>query len=154
MKNVDEFWQDFLQQTNRGADTPYLEAFYFGSNEASAEGLLQLVLSGKKTATCSSRILYEKLGEEVPRPGSLSIVTDWAGVPYCVIETTNVLEMRFREMTYEICHREGEDADLASWRKNHIEFFSWEGAKFGYEFSEELPIVFEDFEVVYRGQQT
>ena len=71
-------------------------------------------------------------------------------VPKCVIETTNVRILPFKDITYDICRLEGEDDSLESWRKGHISFFKEEGKKSGYEFSEEMPVVFEEFEVVYQ----
>ena len=39
---------------------------------------------------------------------------------------------------------------LESWRKNHEKFFKEEGRLLGYEFSEDMPVIFEEFEVVER----
>lgn len=53
-------------------------------------------------------------------------------------------------MTYDICKREGEDDSLESWRAGHIKYFTQEGKQVGYDFREDMPVVFEDFEVVYK----
>lgn len=45
---------------------------------------------------------------------------------------------------------EGEDDTLESWRAGHIRFFKEEGNELGYEFSNDMPVVFEDFEIVYQ----
>ncbi|TLG71520.1 ASCH domain-containing protein [Culicoidibacter larvae] len=152
MERIEQYWQQFLHETDRSADTKYLESFYFGSNEQSANNLLQLVLSGKKKATCSSLAYFEAIGEEVPKPGDFSIITDWAGTPFCVIQTKQVALMAFKDMTFDICKREGEDEHLESWQSNHIYFFTEEGKQYGYEFSWDMEVVFEDFEVVYTEE--
>ena len=103
--DVDAFWRTFLEETGRDADTQYLECFHFDLNERAANNLLALVLEGKKRATASS--LYAFPEGQGPKPGDLSIVTDWAGDPHCVIETRAVTILPFREMTFEICSREG-----------------------------------------------
>ena len=144
---IAQFWQAFLEQTERSTDTAYLECFHFDNNERSANELLALVLSGKKRATASSLYAYPE-GEH-PKPGNLSIVTDWDGNPRCVIETRNVQILPFREMTFEICSREGEDECLETWQAGHKRFFTQDGEEMGYLFSEDMPVVFEDFEVVY-----
>lgn len=149
-QKTDKFWQEFLAETNRQSDTVYYEAFYFGSNEQSANELLELVLKGRKKATASSVQAYALANEPFPEIGELSIVTDWQGNPYCVIQTTNVTRMAFKDMTYDMCKREGEDKNLASWQKNHISFFKDEGSRVGYEFSWDMEIIFEDFEVIYQ----
>ena len=69
----------------------------------------------------------------------ISIVTDWEGIPKCVIETTNVMIIPFKEITFDICKLEGEDDNLESWREGHINFFSREGKELGYTFTEDMP---------------
>lgn len=55
-----------------------------------------------------------------------------------------------KEMTFDICRREGEDDTLESWREGHINFFTKEGKAMGYQFNDDMPIIFEDFSVVYK----
>ena len=149
--DVKTFWSMFLEETGRDGNTQYLECFYFDLNERSANNLLALVLAGKKHATASSLYALAAEGCELPKRGSLSIVTDWDGNPRCVIETTAVTILPFREITFELCSREGEDDSLESWQRGHTRFFTEDGKALGYEFSEDMPVVFEDFEVVYRA---
>ena len=148
--NVNEFWENFLKETNRGRDTSYIDCFHFELTEKWANELLRLVLIGQKQATSSSLLAYQIEGDRIPEPGDLSIVTDWDGVPRCVIETTNVTILPFKDITYDICRREGEDDSLESWRKGHIGFFTSEGKELGYTFTEDMPVIFEDFRVIYK----
>lgn len=143
------FWAGFLRETGRDTDTRYFECFHFEMSEKWANELLRLVLIGQKRATASSLWAFEKEGGRLPGAGDLSIVTDWEGNPRCVIQTTAVTVMPFRDITFDICRREGEDDDLESWRRGHTRFFTEEGKELGYAFSEDMPVVFEDFEVVY-----
>lgn len=146
---VEAFWQEFLQETGRDPSTTYLECFHFELTERLANELLALVLSGQKRATAASLRSFELEGTKIPQVGDLSIVTDWDGNPRCVIETTAISIIPFKEMTYDICRREGEDDSLESWQRGHIRFYTAEGKELGYEFSEEMPVVFEDFRVVF-----
>lgn len=145
-----KFWDDFLRETGRNKDTKYLDCFHFELTEKWANKLLELVLEGKKKATSSSLKAYEIEGERIPENGDYSIVTDWEGNPKCVIETVNVRILPFKEITFEICSLEGEDDSLESWRKGHIRFFEAEGKELGYDFSEDMPVIFEEFEVIYK----
>ena len=146
---VKEFWRQFLSETGKDPETKYLESFHFCLDEKSANELLELVLAGKKRATASSLLAYEKEGSRPPRVGDFSIVTDWDGVPRCVIETKAVKIYKFRDITFEICKREGEDECLETWREGHRRYFIEDGKDLGYEFSEDMPVIFEDFEVVF-----
>lgn len=86
----------------------------------------------------------------MPKAGDYSIVTDWDGNPRCVIQTKKVTVLPFKEITYELCKKEGEDDNLESWQRNHRAFFTAEGKEeLHYEFTEDLMVVFEEFDVVY-----
>lgn len=146
---IDQFWQNFLIATQQDLNTPYIEIFHFELTEKLANELLALVISGKKQATASSLLAYTKENGRIPEVGDYSIVTDWHGTPHCVIETTAVTILPFKEITYEICKREGEDDNLESWQRGHRAFFINEGKALGYQFSEDMSVVFEDFKVVY-----
>ncbi len=44
---------------------------------------------------------------------------------------------------------EGEDENLQSWIVGHIRYFTKEGQSMGYEFSQDMLVLFEEFEVIY-----
>lgn len=153
MKNkyiIDEFFLRFLQKEHLDLTTTYLEAFHFELNEKLANELLDLVLQGKKRATASSVEAYKSTNETMPKVGDYSIITDWENNPRCVIKTTNVQLIPFKEITYDICKREGEDDTLKSWQDGHRRFYVEEGKQLGYTFDEDMLVVFEDFELVYQ----
>lgn len=147
---IADFWGRYLKSAEKPAGTTFKESFYFGYYAELANELLRLVLTGQKTATTSSHLAYANAGEELPKVGDLSIVKDWSGRPACVIETTQVVTLPFNQMTFDLCRMEGEDDNLASWRENHRQAFTHSGPEEGYVFSEEMPVVFEVFRVVYR----
>ena len=129
-------------------DIDRLEHWHFELTESACNQLLDLVLAGKKRATSSSLLSYRMEGEEIPKAGDLSVITDWDGVPRCVVMTTAVRVMRYGDITFAIAKLEGEDDSLESWRRTHERFFRSEGEELGYTFSEDLKVVFEEFEVI------
>lgn len=147
---IEDFWHRFLVENRLPPDSTYFDCFHFELTEKWAEELLRLVLLGQKKATASSLYAFEKENLRLPEVGDFSIVTNWAGEPKCVIQTSKVRILPFREMTYDICKLEGEDDTLASWQRGHQRFFTEEGKELGYEFTEDMPVVFEEFEVVYQ----
>ena len=146
---VEAFWQDFLKEKGLDSSTKYYESFYF-ANEEWADKLLALVLEGKKTATCSCLLSYEAEGDPLPQLGGYSIVTNFAGEPHCVIQVTNITILPFNEVTWDMAKLEGEDEVLQTWQDGHRYFFELEGKELNFSFTEETPVVFEEFEVVYR----
>jgi uncharacterized protein YhfF len=144
------FWKKFLRETGRDECLEPYECFHFHIAQPGADELMQLVLDGKKRATTSSVEACRLEGQRPPRPGDLSVVTDWAGAPRCVIETESVQILPFQAVGFDLARLEGEDENLESWRAGHERFFRAEGAALGYAFSQDMPVAFETFRVVYR----
>lgn len=117
----------------------HLRCFSFGDNSALADQLLELVIAGVKTATCST--------EDEPNtstPGERWIVRDGRGEPRCVIETTEVTYRRFNEVDASFAHDEGEgDRSLAYWRDAHRAYFGRLG-----RFSEDMKLMCERFRLI------
>ncbi|MEJ8840451.1 ASCH domain-containing protein [Ramlibacter sp. AN1133] len=145
------FWATFLRRTGRAEDAPFYEAFAFGDTESLANGLAELVLREVKRATAGSAWTYEAQGKSLPKRGDLSIVTDWAGTPLCVIETEAVDVVPFGEVCATFAAIEGEgDGSLSFWREAHRQYFTRECIRIGRLFSEDMPVACERFRVVYR----
>ena len=147
---LEAFWQTFLHNTGRDPSLRYAATYSFDLTQDVAHELLELVLKGQKRATASSLTCYEKEGEAVPQPGDLSVLTEFDGTPRCVVETTKVTIVPYRDMTFDLCRLEGEDDTLESWRQSHSHYFAEESRMVGYEFMPDMPVIFEEFRVVYR----
>ncbi|WP_269745962.1 ASCH domain-containing protein [Spiroplasma helicoides] len=93
---------------------------------------------------------YEIEKENLPCIGDYAIVTDFYNQPKCIIKTTKVSFIRYGDMTYEICKLEGEDKNLKSWKNNHSKFFRRIAKDNNFVFDEDLVVVFEEFELVYK----
>ena len=116
-----------------------LRSFAFGDGPALADELLDLVMRGVKTATCST--------EDEPNtstPGERWIVLDGRGEPRCIIETLEVSYRRYNEVDAAFAHEEGEgDRSLAYWREAHRGYFGRQG-----KFSEDMMLMCERFRLV------
>lgn len=122
---------------------PGASVWAFGDSAELADELAALVLSGKKTATCSS--LAAGIAENaMPIVGAYSIVLDGREKPVCVIRTLATRLLRFSEVTAELAAKEGEgDLSLDYWQTEHRRFFEREGA-----WSAEMELVFEEFALI------
>ena len=129
-----------------GIDGPY-EAWCFG---VMADELADLVLKGIKTATASALKLYEIDEEPVPKPGDISVILDSSDEAVCVIRDTKVYAVPYREVSERQAYMEGEgDRTLDAWRQVHHAFFTREMESYGLEFSEDMMVLCEEFEVIY-----
>ena len=133
-----------------GLDPERTRVWAFGDNEAMATRLADLVVRGSKIATASLFWAYEHEGEQLPRVGDRSIVSDLGLTqPLAAIETTEVRTGPFSSVDADFAHAEGEgDRSIAYWRRVHWAFFSSECARLGRAPHEHMPVVFERFRLL------
>lgn len=144
------YWQAFVSATPKRASHRFYEAFYFSDNEADANELSQLVLAGIKRATAALVTSFSDEGKPLPRPGDLSVVTNWAGEPVCIIETSRIDIVPCEEVSEEFAATEGEgDGSLRYWREVHWAYYQRECTAAGRTFDARMMVVCERFELVY-----
>lgn len=123
-----------------------VSAWQFGGNP---DYLAQLVIDGVKTATCSGHILYEIEQEPLPAVNDYSIILNSKDEPLAIIKTVDVKIMPMNEVPEEFAIAEGEgDRTYRYWKEVHVEFFTEALSKVGLEFSEDMLLVCERFELV------
>lgn len=152
-KSVIEMWERYraLAKENSCDINNTYTSWYFDNNEKDANELAELVLKGTKKATASLYELYEIENEDLPKVGDLSIITNWDGIARCIIQTTNIEIVHYKDVTEEFAATEGEgDKSLAYWKRAHWNYFSSEMKKIGMEPNEDMLVVCEKFEVVYK----
>jgi len=152
-KTVKEIWKKYLSTIGENindTDKTY-ESWYFCNNEKDANELAGLVKKGIKKATASLHCLYEIENEPIPKVGDYIIITNWKGMPQCIIQITSINIIPFKEVTEEFAAKEGEgDKTLSFWRKVHRKFFTLELKEHNKKFSEDMLVICEEFEVGYQ----
>ena len=127
------------------------DAYYFCADEENANLCADLVLRGEKRATAGLKWSYEAEGESLPEVGQLSVITNWDGVPQCIVEVTSVEVMPYNKVSEDFAYEEGEgDKSLVFWRRVHWEFFSLECEEIGKEPTEDMPVVLEKFKILWK----
>ncbi len=147
------FLAEFLEQ-NRGAgfETRKVGAWHFCYDPEPADRLATLVLKGVKTATSSAYWGYDADPDSVPRPGNLSIITFYSGMPACLIETVRTTIVPYRDVGTDFARKEGEgDRSLRYWRSVHREFFSRELENYGLRFSQTMLVLCEEFRLLHSA---
>ena len=118
-------------------------AWAFGDSPEMADELAELVIKGKKTASCGSLSSF-KNEEGAPTIGGYSIILNGRDEPVCVIRTISLRIVRFCDVADDLARKEGEgDLSLTYWREGHKAFFSREGT-----YQEDMELVAEEFERV------
>lgn len=150
---VKAYWQEFLSTLS--SDSPYHSKTYiaegWGDSPEMADELGTLIAQGTKTGTCSALWEWEAEGNTPTQVGELTVVINGRGEPLCIVETVEVSIRKYNEVDADFARAEGEgDLSLEYWREAHRYFFSRTLQKIGKEFSEDMPLVCECFQVLYK----
>jgi uncharacterized protein YhfF len=114
-----------------------LESFSFGDTPELANELLELVLTGKKSATCWAA----SEGDKGVVVGKRWIIKDGQGRPSAILESVELTRRQFGEVDAAFAYDEGEDdRTLADWCQAHTEYFTRRG-----EFSPDMELYCERF---------
>ena len=122
---------------------PDAETFRFGDNEQMCREILALVRSGKKTATIEDMRAYTEGSDAYPQVGRQDFALNWDGTPAVMLETVEVFQLRFDQMTEGFVTAQGEFRDLAHWREGYQEYFE---RNMG--FSRDMKLMCERFKLV------
>ena len=127
---------------------PGAQTFRFGDTADLSDALLALVRAGRKRATCTHLQEWED-GTLPPEVGRCDIAVNFDGTPALVIETLEVVETRFQDMTEEMALAEGENETLSGWRRDHERYYRRLGV-----FAPDMPLIWERFAVIedFGGQ--
>ncbi len=144
------FWETYWEEKSESAPIDAsVSAWAFG---ADPDHLLDLVLRGKKTATCSGHLFYEKEQEPLPKAGQYAVILDSHDEPKAIIEITHVDVMPMNEVPESFAQAEGEgDLSYNYWYRAHQEFFTEALKPYGLEFKEDMLLVCERFKLVYSA---
>ena len=150
---IKAFWQKFL--STLPGDSHYRTKTYskggYGDSPELMDELIQLVLEGKKTASCGALWEWEAEGGPRPQVGNLWVELDGNQNPVCITETIEVTIRNYNEVDSEFARAEGEgDLSLKHWRQAHKNYFSRVLSKIGKEFLEDMPLVCERFRLLYK----
>jgi uncharacterized protein YhfF len=126
--------------TGDGGVMAKLKSFAFGDIPALQDELLELVLIGKKTATCWAA----SEGDKGAAVGKRWIVKDGQGRLSAILETVELTRRQFGEVDAAFAHDEGEgNRSLHDWRQAHTAYFTRRG-----EFLPDMELYCERFRLI------
>lgn len=144
-----EMWAQYTAQNGIDPATAY-SAWHFCDNEADANELAELVFAGNKRATASCLWGYEYENESLPKEGNYNVILNWQGSAQGILKTSKIDIVPFGMVSDEFAAIEGEgDKSLDYWRKAHLPYFTRECEAMGKTFDDAMPVVCEQFSVVF-----
>jgi len=135
----DAFWNDKEQPQ-------LVDAWQFGVDP---DGLAQMVIDGRKTTTSSSHARYIAKGWPIPVVGAHSIILNSQDEPVAIIKVIDVQIVPMDEVSIRYMRNEGDcGLDGENWWSIHEEFFTELLAEIGMDFSNDMLVICERFELV------
>ena len=135
------YWDDFWKGTEKPVS---VSAWMFGDTP---DELAQLVIAGKKTATCSGHIFYELENLPLPTTDDYSIILNSKEQPVAIIKIVEIKLVAMNEVTEEFAIAEGEGSH-EEWKLIHDRYFTNELRKHGLDFSDDMLLVCERFTLI------
>ncbi len=148
---AEKYWEDYVKQQPDPEATArrFYESFHFSSSKELADELAELVVQGVKTAT--SGLVWEYQEKGVIQLGQLSVVTDWDNNPVCIMETTEVRIIPFKEVDEQFAYDYGEEERTLQWWQEAVgNYYRRMSASANQEFNENSLVVCERFKVIYK----
>ena len=148
----EEFWEAYCEHNaDLTQEELYYDVWQFLDGARGCDRLASLCLAGIKTATSSVYETFEIDDMKVPEEGDFSIILDSEETPLFILKDKKVEIKKFSEIDAEFAEKEGEgDQSLEGWQKIHRKEFEKKCEEYGIEFSEDILILCEEFEVVFQ----
>jgi len=124
---------------------------WIGLDADTTEAILALIAAGEKTGTYSLPWIIERSGRRPPAPGLPIVLVDIHGRPRLLVRLTRVEQVTFGAIDATHTALDGPPVrDLAVWKPMHTDHWNGLLAPFGLAVSEDMPVLVEAFELVYR----
>jgi uncharacterized protein YhfF len=147
---VESFRARYAAAVPSGADREFGDVTYFGDSVELADKLLSLVIDGPKRATACSVAELEAESLPIPAVDDRWVACDGHGRPSVVLRTTDIRVGPLSSVDESFAWDEGEgDRTRDDWLRMHTRYFSRTLPTIGQPFHDDIPVVFERFEVEY-----
>ncbi|MEZ5500901.1 MAG: ASCH domain-containing protein [Steroidobacteraceae bacterium] len=150
---MSEAIDDFVAQAQRAVAHERLYPFKvrgFGSQPELSERILNVIRRGEKTGTFALAADFAAQPEQRPEPGDIFVVTRHDGVPALIIRIDRTETMPFRDIdAIHTAHEGAALRDPQAWRAMHRAYWTEAQAARGEQFSEDLPVIFQTFTLLY-----
>lgn len=145
-----EFWQKTKAALKLQDDESFVGELGFEARGFAGTEKIAALLAEKKRAAFSTYAVYAIDNEILPVSGEFYIVKNADEEAVCAIQIQRVEILPFNEVPWSLAALEGEDENLQEWRERTREILEEESEIIGYEFREDIKLVFMEFKIVMR----
>jgi uncharacterized protein YhfF len=146
---VEEYWIKACEQYGITADDYHCSTFGDPKFADYGDHVTELAMNETKRATAHLAMDFDINGVKRRQEGDYWVVL-WENMkPAGVLKMVKVEERPFKDVDAAFAAREGEgDGSLEYWSRIHEDYFKLQLNTWGKEWSEDLPVVLESFDLV------
>ena len=136
-----KFWHDYWGSEKV---TNNVEAFCFGDTP---DELAELVVTGRKTATCNALKLYELTNKRLPKVEDYNIILNKAFEPVALIQIEKNEFIPYDQISETFAIAEG-DGSYENWDNIHTRYFSEMLSEYNETFNRNIILVCQTFKLL------
>lgn len=144
------FWNEARNAVANANLPDNYQVRWIGGDDESTRNILQHFRTGDKTGSVTLPWVVRNTGQPEPGVGDAIILINFDGTPALLVRTTAIQEVPYGEITEEHTALDGPRVRaLPIWKPLHEPYFNKLLAPYQLQVSDETPIWFETFEVLY-----
>lgn len=148
MNSARTLWKKFIVEQEELKEHPY-RIWKFVENSDYRKDIISRILNEEVTGESFSVDYFEANSQPLPRVGQYNVICDTSEQAYCIVKTVAVIPSRFADVTMALAELEGCHS-VQQWRRFNELKYKKLCERMEIVFDEELPLIFEKFEIVYR----
>ncbi|WP_076543676.1 ASCH domain-containing protein [Halanaerobium kushneri] len=131
---------------------PNKAIFGWEGDNGIGEMLINQIINGEKTATCSFKIEYtdEELKELYATKGKIVTVVNKEGVPKCNIKILDIFETKFGDPDLRLVKGEGDGNDVKKFQDDHRK--AWNETIKDNDITDDTKLIVELFELIETAE--
>lgn len=144
-------WQEFTKDKEELKDYPY-QLWKFSEDGEYRKNIIAKVLDGEVRGESYSVDFFDANSQPLPKEGQYNVVCDMSGQAYAIVKTVRIVPVRFGDVTASLARLEGVGT-VSQWKRFNQKKYERLCDRMDIVFSDELPLIFEEFEVVYSAEE-
>lgn len=147
INSAQRLWENFIKENDELREYPY-HIWKFADDSEYRKNIIARIFDGEVCGESYSVNFFEANSQPLPEIGTYNIVCDMTGQAYFIVKTVAVIPCCFGQVTPALARMEG-CSSVQQWRRFNERKYRGLCDRMEAVFSEELPLIFERFEIVY-----
>lgn len=142
-----EMWQAFTADKEELRDYPY-KLWKFSDEGEYRKNIISRILDGEVRGESYSTDFFDANSQPLPKVGQYNVICDMNRQAYAIVKTSDVTAVSYGDVNEKLARLEGYGT-VSQWKRFNENKYKSLCDRMDIIFSKDLPLIFEEFEVVY-----